>query len=341
MKNRSIPIAITTLALLVVGAGTSSATVFSLSESFGTVGTLPAPWVAAGSVVPEVVAGETEDIPVNALRLTNSDEGQRGFVLYDQAISISSGIDIIFSQAQFGGDGGADGIAFFVKDAADVSIELGASGGSLGYSVDGDDTPGISGALIGVGLDGYGNFDEPSSDGTGCVADAFVRYSGSNSITLRGPGQGAAGYCLLADSVGLVAAGLEPLTSGYSTRLAATRLVRVVIDPATLSAPKLTVYYGTSSATLTKVIEVPLPDVFATVASVKIGFAAGTGGSTDYHDVWGLTTSAAPAATSPAADPVLAATGPKQTGIIVSGLGALLLIGAGTGALTLRRRRNA
>lgn len=90
--------------------------------------------MATGSVVPSVVEA-VGDTPVNALRLTNSDRNQRGFVLYDQAISISSGIDITFSQAQFGGSRGADGIAFFAKNAADESTTPGGAGGSLGYSV--------------------------------------------------------------------------------------------------------------------------------------------------------------------------------------------------------------
>jgi len=346
MRNPSLPIAATALALLMVGAGASSATTFSLSEPFGTVGTLPTPWVATGSVVPEVVVGDAGDTPVNALRLTNSDGDQSGFVLYDQAISITSGIDISFSQAQFGGDGGADGIAFFVKDAADASTVPGGSGGSLGYAVGrvaGLPTPGISGALLGVGLDGYGNFDESNSDGSGCVSGAFVRSLGSNAISLRGPGQGTAGYCLLANSVSLNAVTMAPLTNNYSTRAAGTRVVRVVIDPSTAVAPKVTVFYGTTAATLAKVIEVALPAAFATVSGVKIGFAAGTGGSTDNHDVWGLTTAAAPVAegapAAPNADPALAATGSDQTGIVVSGLGALLLLAIGV--LTMRRRRKA
>ena len=342
MKRPILPIAITALVLLTVGAGTSSAATFSLAEPFNTPGALAAPWVASGTVIPSVVAGEAGDSPINALRLTNSAGNQRGFVLYDEAIPISSGIDISFHQAQFGGDGGADGIAFFVKDAADTMTAAGGSGGSLGYSIGrtgGFPTvDGISGALLGVGLDGYGNFDQLDSDGTGCTPSGFVRVAGANSIALRGPGQGLVGYCLLADAVSLRTTALNPLTNGYLVRSVADRLVRVVIDPATAADPKVTVFYEG-----TQVIQVALPAAFTGVAGVKIGFSAGSGGSTDFHDVWGLTTTAAPAASAaPAVDaPALAATGPNQTGIIASGVGALLLIigGALTLMLTLRRRR--
>ena len=65
------------------------------------------------------------------------------------------------------------------------------------------------------------------------------------------------------------------------------------------------------------------------MTSVKLGFTAGTGGSTDKHDVWGLTANVSPNA------PALADTGVNAGAY---GLAAAALIAAGGVALATRRR---
>jgi LPXTG-motif cell wall-anchored protein len=359
VKKPALLVAATAVALLTVGTGASSASTFSVDEPFSTLGALTSPWVASGvPAAPEVVAA-VGDTPENALRLTSNARNERGFVLYAQAIPLAAGIDVSFHQAQFGGNG-ADGLVFFVKDAADASTTPGSSGGSLGYSIGrswgAPSIEGISGALLGVGLDGFGNFDSPESDGAGCARDEHVRSREQNTISLRGPGQGFDGYCLLADVVSLSASSLDPLSSGYTTRVEADRLIRVVVDPATATAPMITIYYEG-----TQVIQVALPSAFAGVSAANIGFSAGTGGYYDFHDVWELTTTEAVVAPvdssgdgsgdgsgdttgdtsgdTNVADPALATTGPDQTGIIASGLGGLLLLAVGV--VTMRRRHKA
>lgn len=306
---------------------TASGAAFDISEPLSTNGPLTSPWVVSGTVAPAVVD--------NALLLTDATASQNGFALYDQAISVTRGIDVTFSQAQWGGDG-ADGIVFFVKKGSDTSTTPGAAGGSMGYSRasdnDGDSSNGLvpvvglSGALLGIGLDSYGNFAGVDADGTDC-ATSFLR-GGGNAVSIRGAGQGQLGYCLLADSYGLSANSLEPLSAGYTTRLDAARTVRVVIDSANASDPRVTVYYDGGTE---PIIDIPLPSEFQSVPTVKIGFAAGTGGSTNNHAVWGLTsTSAAPE------EEELAPTGSSET----VGLGALIVATlAGIAAVAVRRRR--
>ncbi len=92
----------------------------------------------------------------------------------------------------------------------------------------------------------------------------------------------------------------------------------------TANDPRVTVYYND-----VEVINVLLPEDFSDVSSVKIGFASGTGGSTDNHDVWGLTATVSP---NP---PALAETG-VNTGAM--GLVAASLFAAGGTALAVRRR---
>jgi hypothetical protein len=323
--------AVAAAAFLATGV-TASAASFDISEPLSTNGPLVAPWVVTGTVTPAVVDG--------ALLLTNTDTGQRGFALYNEAISVTRGIDVTFSQAQWGGDG-ADGIVFFVKKGSDSNTTPGASGGALGYApsalipASGGDpevpaVPGLSGALLGVGLDAYGNFASTDAEGDDCVT-TFAR-GGGNAIVVRGAGQGQLGYCLLADSYGLNANALNPLSANYATRLEAARVVRVVIDPANATNPRVKVYYDGGT---TPVVDIALPAAFSSVPSVKIGFSAGTGGSVDTHNVWGLTSTAAPASS---AGEDLATTGSSQNvGIVALLLGILATIAA----VALRPRRRA
>jgi hypothetical protein len=319
--NKFVVSAVAASALLASSVAASAAS-FDISEPLSTNGPLTSPWVASGTVTPAVVDG--------ALLLTNDDEGQRGFALYDQAISVTRGIDVTFSQAQWGGTG-ADGIVFFVKKGSDTSTTPGAGGGALGYASDGGDgVNGLSGALLGIGLDSYGNFADAGSNGVGCATtfNGFV----ANAITVRGDGQGQVGYCLLAAPYNLSANSLNPLSASYATRDEAARQVRVVIDPANASDPRVTVYYD--GGTL-PIIDIPLPASFSAVPTVKIGFSAGTGGSVNNHNVWGLTSTSADSAST---EEELASTGSSET----VGIAALVLgIVATIAAVALRPRRRA
>jgi len=308
---------------LLASSVTASAASFDINEPLSTNGPLVAPWVVSGTVSPSVVNG--------ALLLTDTSTGQRGFALYDEAISVTRGIDVTFSQAQWGGNG-ADGIVFFVKKGSDSSTTPGASGGALGYSPNALANPavdGLSGALLGIGLDSYGNFAVAGSNGTGCA----TTFNGqvANAITVRGAGQGQAGYCLLAAPYNLATNSLNPLSANYATRDEAARIVRVVIDSATAADPRVKVYYDGG---VEPIIDVELPAEFASVPTVKIGFSAGTGGSVNNHNVWGLTSAAA----DTAASEELASTGSSETvGIAALVLGILATIAA----VALRPRRRA
>jgi len=96
---------------------------------------------------------------------------------------------------------GADGLVLTLSDAS-IAPVAGAFGGSLGYAqkcqsgVSGCTSdcnvsggcPGFTGGWIGVGLDEFGNYSNPTEgrvDGPGVLADA---------ITIRGSGSGQSGY---------------------------------------------------------------------------------------------------------------------------------------------------
>lgn len=163
-----------------------------------------------------LVGGATGRLPdavgQGALRLTNGavDTGangnnQTGAVYAQDVFPSNAGVNITFKTVTYGGNAyknhasvasGADGIAFFLADATQVtsvdsSTRTGSFGGSLGYSCangkdvststpDGSD--GLYGAYIGLGIDEFGNFSNPgdnTSTGPGL---------GWNRVTLRGAG---------------------------------------------------------------------------------------------------------------------------------------------------------
>lgn len=129
------------------------------------------------------------DDPVGSgwLRLTKDEQSQRGFAYIDRSFPSGMGVLIDFEYKMWrshddGSYNGADGLSVFLFDATE-DFRLGGYGGSLGYAPNtaGSVPNGLAGGYIGVGLDAYGNFSNPTegrNEGPGRTA---------NSIVLRGP----------------------------------------------------------------------------------------------------------------------------------------------------------
>lgn len=220
------------------------------------------------------------------LRLTTNapaGPGTSGFTLYNSALPASAGLDITFTQYQWGGNG-ADGISLFLVDGATSLTAPGSPGGSLGYSSN-PTSPGVTNGLIGIGLDAFGNFSDPASSGTGCAAGTGPGSAGpgpsANTIAIRGPGTAMAGYCWLGAS--------SPVTLRDTMRAASAATVRIVFDPV---ATRVTVFLNG-----TQVLQVPAPAALLSATTIKFGWAASTGGSNDNHEVCCLTVNQAPAPT--------------------------------------------
>ncbi len=286
-------------------------------------------WTLSGTQTPRMVRvpGAAQEW---ALRLTDSTGDQTGFALYNREIPVSAGIDVTFYQSQWGGTG-ADGLVFFIKNAADASTTPGAIGGSLGFSFGATD--GLSGALLGLGLDTYGGFAH-SGVGSDCP-DPDINswmYMSRDALSLRGPGQGRQGYCHLVEPWSTTGHG-SPSYAGAASRMSGARKIRVKADSTQLANPRVQVFYEDVLA-----IDVPLPHEFVGVEKVKLGFTAGSGGATNNHEVWALTSTVAnPQLVKQ--NPELASTGESASAEISLLALAIVLSLTGVGLAALRRRK--
>jgi hypothetical protein len=153
-------------------------------------------------------------------------------VSYANSVPTTSAIDVTFDSVQFnhGPHQAADGIALFFA-AADPgtssapAISMGATGGALGYSPGGGN--GLTNAYLGVGLDVYGNFETTGTNGTGCGSNPVPGFT-PESVTVRGPGNNGAGYCVLNSTSGVGSLNDE---SGDDSFADMTVPVEVAINP--------------------------------------------------------------------------------------------------------------
>lgn len=279
----------------------------------------------AAHMVPDSLTATTGRLQLTDIFTNN----ERGYALYDIAQPTSGGLDIYFN-ASLVGDGTntpADGLVFFLKDGSDTSTgatSLGLAGGALGYSAGQGmsyGTPvyfnGLSGGLLGIGFDAYGNYYQYPFVGLGCSANedqsvigvvddpSDSAYQSKFRLVVRGS-IGATrhdGYCRISTTAD------ETLTITSQQRNVGVSLtqntnanifsetgtsVRIVIDPQDYSygqnfgtgyiyiAPVGTTNWSGISV-LTKF---ELPEKLHSIDTFKFGFVAGTGAKVVTTQVW-------------------------------------------------------
>lgn len=265
--------------------GASASTVF-LDEPFGSSWTAGSDWiVASGGTFTPVIATES-GTPAQALRLTPATTNQASALIFARPQPMSQGLDVSFHLSQWGGTG-ADGIAFFLQKGTETSRSPGSLGGALGYSTEpghNPPKPGLPSGLLGVGFDLFGNFNNSAFGGTNCPSSSAI----ASSLVIRGPGSGFTGYCRLG-----TATNSDTLWgSGTSTREDRAKSVRIIIDPSTASTPQVKVWVcgrgARCNTSTTPTLAVNAPAELLAEPTVRFGFAAGTGGDTNNHEIWNL-----------------------------------------------------
>jgi hypothetical protein len=157
---------------------------------------------------PDVAASEipnctptTQTSPNGALRLTTNANSQVGAVLSSSAIPLSQGLDVAYGTYQYNGTG-ADGISFIMAatnpNDPTPPPTTGPLGGALGYSTN-QSNPGVANGYLGFGLDVFGNYENSAYGGASCSEPTGLTPGDAypESVTVRGPGTGTTGYCIL------------------------------------------------------------------------------------------------------------------------------------------------
>jgi len=168
-----------------------------------------------GSFTPAIVGRDR-------LRITDDSTGVSTMAALNQLFP-AAGNKIVVEFDHYAYDGsGADGMCVVLSDASIAPLP-GAFGGSLGYapkqaSAGGDTThPGFAGGWLGVALDEYGNFSNPTEGRTGGPGQR------PDSVAVRGSGSLYAGYAYLAGtntlSPGIDNAGATSPAPGYRYRI--------------------------------------------------------------------------------------------------------------------------
>ncbi len=276
-----------------------------LGKSYGQIGFPYCETFDGTSTQEATVFGGNARLIDGVLRLTENQTSQRGYVYIDIPFPSVFGIKASFEYFSYGGDvlRRADGLSFFLFDADVPVFSAGGFGGSLGYAQRGSD-PGLSRAYIGIGFDEFGNFGNTSENkvggfpgvGTDLVPDAIV---------IRGPGNGNAGYGFLVGrktmttgNDGLNPGGQFPISSGgpgsqrvIDPNQPGYRKVFLELQP----KPDKTGYFVTLRMMVTTTLNQPRmvtifdrPYDFPAPKNLKIGFAASTGGFTNYHEIRNL-----------------------------------------------------
>jgi hypothetical protein len=247
--------------------------------SGGSVACLTAATSSAANSIPACPSGPIDTVGNGVLRLTPAANTRSGFAIYNTPVSASDGLNIEFTMYQWGGTN-ADGISFFLIDGAANPTQPGAAGGALGYASS-TLTPGIDGGYVGVGFDRFGNFSNSDVGGGGPGPQA-------NTIGIRG--SEASGYDFVTNTPA------DGSLSG-TTRTNSARPVKINIS--TNNIMSVAVNYGSGYVTELSGIDLnSINGEDSMPANFKFGFAASTGGSTNNHEIRGLTVETNPPSAS-------------------------------------------
>jgi uncharacterized repeat protein (TIGR01451 family) len=229
------------------------------------------------------------------LRLTSAATDQAGSIIDNVGFDAPDGFTISFEFFAYGGSG-ADGFSVFLVDEAGQpasGFRIGASGGSLGYAqkTNAPAAPGVSRGYIGIGIDEFGNFANPTegrNGGPGFTPDA---------ISIRGAGDGSSAT----DYPYLTGTALNQL--GFSLDVPTTRAQsgsadyrRAFIDVVPTGSGSTRTYRITVRVQHGSVVTTTVDNVTVSTPPdrLRLGFSGSTGSLTNVHEIRNLNIVQAP-----------------------------------------------
>jgi len=229
----------------------------------------------------------TPAIAGNRLRLTDTGASEGTWATLARTFpGAGNTITIEFDHYAYSGSG-ADGIAMILSNAG-VAPVVGAFGGSLGYapkSNPGSDCtvsggcPGFTGGWLGLAIDEYGNFQNPTEGRTGGPGQVV------DSVSLRGSGSGMSGYRYLTGS--------PTLSPAIDGNFSPAHRYRITVDHADGTHAYVTVDRDTTTGAGTSYVNViprfdakdiayaqdPVP------TNWQLSFTGSSGGATNIHEI--------------------------------------------------------
>jgi uncharacterized repeat protein (TIGR01451 family) len=255
---------------------------FSINETFKN-NTITNGITLGGSA--SLTSGASDPAGQGWLRLTGSTNNQAGFAVIEKPFPSAMGVLIDFEYTTWstpGGGNGADGLSVFLFNAAD-SFQVGGYGGSLGYAPH-TGAAGLSGGYMGIGLDEYGNYSNPTEDRTG--GPGFVK----NVVGLRGPAPGYAylgGNQVINSDNGTGDNGGIDYNTPTATRPTATqfyRRVQVSLEPHEGFYTVIVRWKKSPTAPFTTLFG-PVTMTSVPPPMLKLGLAASTGSLHNFHEI--------------------------------------------------------
>lgn len=223
--------------------------------------------VSSGSFTPSIVDGR--------LRMTEASGNQSTAATFQRLIpGADNFVRLEFDYFAYGGSG-ADGLAVVFSDAA-ITPQPGSFGGSLGYAQRDNGDAGFAGGWLGIGLDEYGNFSNPTEGRQG--GPGFVR----DAVAIRGAEQSDYPYLGGTGTLnpGIDQGGNNPSPHRY----------RITIDSRGGAGPIVEVRRDTSGTgnnfqTLVQLDLSNFPGQPATPENLFLSLTGSTGGSTNIHEL--------------------------------------------------------
>jgi MSHA biogenesis protein MshQ len=260
-------------------AATSGSGTTCFSDDFNRTSGLGSNWITttnSGSFgVPVIVS--------NRLRMTDASTYVATAASLQRVFPAAGNyIQVQFDYYAYNGSG-ADGLAVIFSDAG-MAPQPGGYGGSLGYAnrSDGGGIPGFAGGWLGIGIDEWGNFSNPTEGRTGGPG------SRAGAVSIRGSGSGQSGYRYVT--------GTASLSGGVSSDNSSTRYrYRITIDSRNAGQALVTVERDTGGGFSTVVSTFNILTATGQAAvptNLALSFTSSTGASTNIHELDNLSSCA-------------------------------------------------
>jgi hypothetical protein len=256
--------------LLLAGYAAPASAQFKLQQDFK--GTTASGWTLSSSAT--LTAPSIDAAGSGWLRLTNAGGTEKGLALND-SFSFAGNVPVAveFNYVSWGGTG-ADGMTLFLYDSTTASPMAGAlTGGGLGYC-------GGAGGYLAIGIDEYGNFSNPADK---CASASGGPGFKPESLVIRGPFSASNAWITTTSVPG----GID---NPHVTSRPSSKTVIFTLTPAVSPAVgyTITAQFRSSGSQPFQTIFSNVPFPYVPPANLSVGFSGSTGGSTNIHELQGL-----------------------------------------------------